>query len=496
MALLPINLRDLNGYSVKTDKINGVLCLRFLARRYLVFGVTAFVLFTLLLRTHYYHEVIVETPLPDQEQEHSRWPGMRLPPLYSQYHEHELSLPQHHWHAASHDGEPKFFFVPGHSRGSGWGNIWQEILLNAYLSYKSNRAFVFYNYTWNDDASQDYSDYSGKPIPSRVPLSALIAGPIVGGAFPGPHHASLAIAEQYYHTACNGRKRVLDREEVHKDIGSWMVEPVTEAWIRKLGTVDDQCVEVDQGQGPIYNWVTFGDKDAMRAIWADFAASPVVTTFRWSPLVELAFDNNREVIAPTTVSQPPLSALPYATPNAARYPAIPGLLVLHLRRGDYAGHCEHLAKWSSSFLAFNQLPGLEVFTPPPGGAWGENTPENTALFRTRCLPTIEEVVARVREVQQAPAARALENVYIMTNGALSWVEELKGALVAMGGFKHVTSSRDTVLNWEQKYVAQAMDMLVGQRAQVFIGNGWSSLTGGIVVMRHANGFHADTTRFF
>ena len=209
----------------------------------------------------------------------------------------------------------------------------------------------------------------------------------------------------------------------------------------------------------------------MRAIWADFAASPIVTTFRWSPLVELAFDNNREVIAPTTVSQPPLSAVPYATPNAARYPAIPGLLVLHLRRGDYAGHCEHLAKWSSSFLAFNQLPGLEVFTPPPGGAWGENTPENTALFRTRCLPTIEEVVARVREVQQAPAARGLENVYIMTNGALPWVEELKGALVAMGGFKHVASSRDAVLNWEQKYVAQAMDMLVGQRAQVFIGNG-------------------------
>nr|VWP00504.1 H15 domain-containing protein [Ganoderma boninense] len=242
---------------------------------------------------------------------------------------------------------------------------------------------------------------------------------------------------------------------------------------------------------------TFGDKNAMLAAWADFAASPVVSTFRWSPLVELAFDNNREVVAPTTVSEPPLSALPYDTPNAVRYPAIPGLLVLHLRRGDYAGHCEHLAKWSSTFLAFNQLPGLEDFTPPPGSApWGENTPENTALYRRRCLPTIPEVVARVREVQQAHTARGLENVYIMTNGALEWVEELKGALADMGGFKHIASSRDTVLNWEQKYVAQAMDMLVGQRAHVFIGNGWSSLTGGIVVMRHANGFHADTTRFF
>ena len=150
-------------------------------------------------------------------------------------------------------------------------------LLSSHQADEPCARFVFYNYTWNDDPSQDYSDYSGKPIPSRVPLSALIAGefsftrpthyptvhayivriagPIVGGAFPSPHHAPLSIAEQYYHTVCDGHKRVLDREEVHKDIGSWMVEPVTEAWIRKLGTVNDQCVEVDQGQGPIYNWV-------------------------------------------------------------------------------------------------------------------------------------------------------------------------------------------------------------------------------------------------
>ncbi|KAI1788493.1 hypothetical protein LXA43DRAFT_974821 [Ganoderma leucocontextum] len=440
--------------------------------------------------------VILATPLAGQERESSRWSGMRLPPLYSQYHEYELGLPQHHWHATSHEGEPKFLFVSGHNRGSGWGNIWQEILLNAYLSHKSNRAFVFYNYTWNDDASQDYSDYGGKPIPSRVPLSALIAGPMVGGAFPVSQQSPLAVAEEYYRTICQGRKRVLDREEVHKDIGSWMVDPITKGWVGKLASVDDQCVEVEHGQGPIYNWITFGDKDAMHDVWADFAASPIVTHLRWSPLVELAFDNNREVIAPTTVAQPPLSALPYDTPNAERYSAIPGLLVLHLRRGDYGGHCEHLAKWSSSFLAFNALPGLEDFTPPAGGGWGENTPENTALYRRRCLPTIAEVVARVGDVQRAPAARGLENVYIMTNGALPWVEELKGALAAMGGFKHVASSRDTVLNREQKYVAQAADMLAGQRAQVFIGNGWSSLTGGIVVMRQANGFHPDTTRFF
>ena len=41
----------------------------------------------------------------------------------------------------------------------------------------------------------------------------------------------------------------------------------------------------------------------------------------------------------------------------------------------------------------------------------------------------------------------------------------------------MTGSRDVKLSWEQKYVAQAVDMLIGQRAQVLIGNG---VSGGIV----------------
>ena len=199
----------------------------------------------------------------------------------------------------------------------------------------------------------------------------------------------------------------------------------------------------------------------------------MLTHFGWSPLVELGFDNNRELISPTTVFEPPLSTIPY-TSNVERYTELKGLLVLHLRRGDYEGHCDHLAKWSSSYLAFNALPQLEQFDPPDGGSWGDNTPENFAIYRQHCLPTTEQIVQRVREVTRSERAQGLENVYIMTNGAVPWVEELKGALVQTFGFKQVTSSRDLVLNWEQKYVAQAVDMLVGQRAQVFIGNGVSA----------------------
>ena len=73
---------------------------------------------------------------------------------------------------------------------------------------------------------------------------------------------------------------------------------------------------------------------------------------------------------------------------------------------------------------------------------------------------------------EAAAGHApLDRVYIMTNGASEWVAHLKAALAATGHFAHVASSRDLVLSWEQKYVAQAVEMLVGERAQVFIGNG-------------------------
>ena len=80
---------------------------------------------------------------------------------------------------------------------------------------------------------------------------------------------------------------------------------------------------------------------------------------------------------------------------------------------------------------------------------------------------------RVAEIARTDAARGVESVYVMTNGERPWVEDLKEALRRTGRFRSVASSRDLVLNWEQKYVAQAVDMLVAQRAQVFIGNGVS-----------------------
>ena len=137
----------------------------------------------------------------------------------------------------------------------------------------------------------------------------------------------------------------------------------------------------------------FGERNGMHGLWAsDFAASPIITHFGWSALVELAFDTNRETISPTTSYVPPLSTLPFTT-NAERYTELPGLLVLHVRRGDYEAHCAHLARWSSTWLASNGHPALEQFTPPPGGpSEGTATEEGMALYLERCYPSITRIV--------------------------------------------------------------------------------------------------------
>lgn len=86
-----------------------------------------------------------------------------FPPLYGQYHEQEMLLPQHNPDLPYPEGrEGKYIWFPNHVHGaschtplgnawinnysfltaSGWGNAMQELLLNSYLAYGSGRAYV------------------------------------------------------------------------------------------------------------------------------------------------------------------------------------------------------------------------------------------------------------------------------------------------------------------------------------------------------------------
>lgn len=278
-------------------------------------------------------------------------------------------------------------------------------------------------------------------------------------------------------------------------------------------------------------------------MWPRLSRSPILRNFSWSPLILEAFAHNAHLFGATAKSFRflPSYLRPSSSPPTSKelhdvepiFPAtkvdpIPGLLVLHIRRGDFSDHCAHLARWSSDWNGFNKFATLpDKFHPPyDGGNGGEATEATKAYYLERCFPTIEQIVGKVRQVldDQKKAygrTRELERVYIMTNGETAWLNDLKEALMGIKKWDSVTSSRDLELDWEAKPVAQAMDMLVGQRAQVFIGNGvshcffsvaaqrgpvhgaydprglqFSSLTSNIVMFRMLRELPTEDTRFW
>ncbi|KAG1887719.1 hypothetical protein F4604DRAFT_1500109, partial [Suillus subluteus] len=145
-------------------------------------------------------------------------------------------------------------------------------------------------------------------------------------------------------------------------------------------------------------------------------------------------------------------------------------------RGDFQDHCIHLGKWSSNWNVFNMFPEFsDKFQRPTDGGWGKTSEKNMQMHMQRCFPTIDQIVEKVSE-------QPLTHIYIMTNGVVAWVEELKEACWNSGNWDQIQSSCDLDITWEQKFVVQALDMLVAQRSELLIRNGWLSLTSNIAML--------------
>jgi hypothetical protein len=175
----------------------------------------------------------------------------RNPPLYERYHESEANLPQHNLDLPFPEGrDAKFFWASNHVTNSGWGNAMQELLMNAHLAYVTKRAFVFDNFTWDRDGPE-YSNYNGKLIPSRIPLSAMISGPLIGGPFEPGDDAPRAVSKNYFNEVCpKSQRTIIDTEEVNDEKirysetagASFMFD----RWVEKLNSIDNPCVEISQ----------------------------------------------------------------------------------------------------------------------------------------------------------------------------------------------------------------------------------------------------------
>lgn len=194
------------------------------------------------------------------------------------------------------------------------------------------------------------------------------------------------------------------------------------------------------------------------------------------------------------------------------------LLALHLRRGDYEGHCQSLAQEHSSYVGMDTLPEFEerdAFAPPNITYDRDSVPEEvSAYFTKHCFPSATQVAQRVREVLHdyekvldaedrkiagrksrwfwrlrwygwTPLVKEkVKKVYLMSNGKANWLHEVRKELVKdakrsiynrqwefVWSWEDVRNSRDLKAGWEENRVLQLVDMYVGQRAELFVGNG-------------------------
>ncbi|KAJ3836932.1 hypothetical protein EV361DRAFT_920187 [Lentinula raphanica] len=587
--------------------------------------------------------VLIPPPYPSPPTDEQR---KGLPPLFEAWKEYERALPQH----AADNGTTRFIYMKNHVVASGWGNVLQEMILNTHLAFLSGRSFVFDNYTW-DRSTSEYSSFNGKTIPSRVPVSTMLAGPIIGGSFdltnlndpfftvdPSSTSHPRAVSSEYYERVCDGQKKIVDTAIVRNAVESWDGKANLEAWVKYLQDLPDRCVEFDINAQHIFHIWMFGSPKVL-TLWPSLSESPILRQFTHSPLILAAFERHRHLfgvvdtkpakpkgqlhfvpslgtflpdvlfprprldkpqVSPAHSASPsPSSSSSPASPNSSLslvdlnqiqflYPhsparpnindTIPGLLVLHVRRGDFDEHCVHLVKYSSTFNGFNSFEDMrdqDGFDPAAAGGGAEppgdepTAPEGEEAFASRieglskeekdrarkarkdaldaysaarndyearaakyetakanylerCFPNVSQIVKRVRQVRErvarAPSnldshshrtssslSAPLTHLYIMTNGKPPFLAELRAALELdaithnpfdLPPWESIYTSRDLELGWEEGYVAQALDMYVAQRAEVFIGNGFSSLTSNIVMLRKANGVDTIKTRLW
>jgi hypothetical protein len=204
------------------------------------------------------------------------------------------------------------------------------------------------------------------------------------------------------------------------------------------------------------------------SLWPEFRDSPTSRLLKTSPLIDSAIHQNEGLFFDTTSIR-----------NPSRYDK---LMAIHIRRGDYDDACHMLAKHNSTFYQWNLLPELPdplITEPPLPGAprrdeegW-ENTPNNVAMVQQRCWPTEEQIVEKImgsKNEWEVLAGTKLNVLYVMTNGDEAWFTSLKNNLLARG-WDRVVAAVDLELNPEQFGVAMAIDMDIGRRAAVFIGNG-------------------------
>ncbi|KAI6110436.1 hypothetical protein EDD16DRAFT_1611231 [Pisolithus croceorrhizus] len=396
--------------------------------------------------------------------------------------QHSLTIPPSTVDKTQLVHHPRYLRFPGHLWGHGLNNVLQEALLMSYLAYVSNVSFVFEDYTWTR-TPLPWSMYGFALRPARIPLNAIISGPTAGGPMPHGSQAPLAVSAEFYEKTCGGPEAkpyvISSAFAPNEEDGSTIIE----WWTQRLTSVQERCIEIDSTPHDLFDRFLFGGPRIL-SLWDSLISSPILSEFTWSPIVQSAVARNFALLRPDTINDI------YAASSSLH-----GLVAVHLRRGDYKRHCPNLAKWGAKYMGFNQHPSLlDRFDPSP---YEDDSVQKEEYYLAHCLPTIEQLISVLRTVRReyrTQGAGSLKRVYVLSNERAWALGELKNALKD-DGWEDVVSTVDLHLDAEQHHVSMAVDMAIAERAEVFIGNGFSSLSSNVVLLRMAKGMDVRSNRF-
>ncbi|KAJ3724444.1 hypothetical protein C8R42DRAFT_577111 [Lentinula raphanica] len=332
---------------------------------------------------------------------------------------------------------PKFVLFRQHE-GADFGNQAQEILLHHHLALQSSRFYIYQPLYW-------------KPRNEQLPLSAFLLGATEERAVPASFVEKLC---------AKGSDDV-----VHIKIQSSRED----LWDTALSALKrkESCVIVDN---PIIDTAYLSSPSA-DAIWPLFQ-NYLSRWFRWSPQVlDIVERTQTQLNLRRQFSS--LQGEPY--------------IAVHLHRKAFLDVCETAAQRNSGLVNWANLPAIQSTMLPP-----RLDSRNASSVMEHCNPSLLRVMEAIdRQVRRKPYLRTIHIVHDGVSSKDLWKlehalrnpERAQRAGWTYGPIKSVSHSGMVPHEPEETDFLVGVDVELARRAEVFIGNGYSTLSSYIIALR-------------